>query len=377
MRRRLARRRLPGWTTAAPEPGCAQVVEISLLFPVRSIRRDETGENCKRFGCLYMKFNCVALIIILLLCAPGCMSGGDSLVESTGTIEATQVDIRSEAAGRVLKLFFDEGDRPKPGDVLATIDQEKLELDLQTARGRLAEARARYEQLENGFRKEDVQKAREALQEAEILYNNARREHDRMQQLFASKVAPEESRDTVETNYKAAARRYERAKQDYQMLQSGYRAEDIAAGKAVVESAQAAVDLAGRRVKDATVVSPCRGVVSERYVEVGELVSAGSMLFSIIDLQDIWIMAYVSERNLGKVKLGQSASVSIDSFPERAFPGKVVFISPEAEFTPKNIQTREERVKLVYGVKVRLQNAEEILKPGMPADVTIAAEPAP
>ena len=305
------------------------------------------------------------------------MSGGDSLVESTGTIEATQVDIRSEAAGRVLKLFFDEGDRPKPGDVLATIDQEKLELDLQTARGRLAEARARYEQLENGFRKEDVQKAREALQEAEILYNNARREHDRMQQLFASKVAPEESRDTVETNYKAAARRYERAKQDYQMLQSGYRAEDIAAGKAVVESAQAAVDLAGRRVKDATVVSPCRGVVSERYVEVGELVSAGSMLFSIIDLQDIWIMAYVSERNLGKVKLGQSASVSIDSFPERAFPGKVVFISPEAEFTPKNIQTREERVKLVYGVKVRLQNAEEILKPGMPADVTIAAEPAP
>lgn len=314
------------------------------------------------------------LFLIALFCVTGCMSGSDSLVESTGTIEATQVDIRCEVAGRILKLPHDEGDRMKPGDLLAAIDHEKLDLELQAAEGRLGEARARFDMLQSGFRAEDVQKAQEALQEAEIVFNNARREYQRMQKLYADKVAPESSRDSSETTYKSARKRYERAKQDYQMLESGYRAEDVAAGKAVMEGAQAAVGLVKRRIQDATIVSPCRGIISERYVEPGELVSVGSILFSIIDLQDMWIMAYVSEKNLGLIKLGQSAAVSVDSFPDRTFPGTVIFISPEAEFTPKNIQTKEERVKLVYGVKVKLQNSEELLKPGMPADVTIAAE---
>lgn len=314
-------------------------------------------------------------LLLALLCMPGCMTGGGSLVESTGTIEATQVDIRCEVAGRILQLYFDEGDRIKPGDLLASIDHEKLDLELQAAEGRLREAQARLSLLESGFREEDVLKAQEALQEAKIVFENARREYQRVQKLYADKVAPENTRDSVETSYKAARKRYERARQDYRLLQSGYRAEDIAAGKAVVDSARASVDLIRRRIRDAAIVSPCRGVVSERYVEPGELLSVGSILFSIIDLQDMWIMAYVSEKNLGKVKLGQAAAVSVDSFPGRTFPGKVIFISPEAEFTPKNIQTKEERVKLVYGVKVELDNREELLKPGMPADVTITAEP--
>ena len=317
---------------------------------------------------------CIRLLIALLLCAPGCMSGSDSLVESTGTIEATQVDIRSEAAGRILKRAVDQGDRVKTGDLLAAIDHEKPDMELQNAEGLLREAEAHLDLLKSGYRKEDVRKAQEALQESEIVFENAKREYERVQKLYADKVAPEDTRDSLETNYKSARKRYERALQDYQMLQSGYRAEDISAGQAVRDSAQAAVDLARRRIRDATIESPCRGVVSEKYIEPGELVSVGSILFSIIDLQDMWIMAYVSEKNLGKVKPGQPAAVSVDSFPGRTFPGKVIYISPEAEFTPKNIQTKEERVKLVYGVKVKLQNSEELLKPGMPADVTIAAE---
>ncbi|MBN2107922.1 MAG: efflux RND transporter periplasmic adaptor subunit [Deltaproteobacteria bacterium] len=292
-------------------------------------------------------------------------------MESTGTIEATQVDIRSEVAGRILNLAFDEGDRVKPGDVLASIDHEKMDLELQNAQGRLQEAQARLDQLQSGFRKEDVRKAQEALQEAEIFFDNAKREYERVQKLYTDKVAPESTRDSLETSYRSAQKRYERAKQDNQMLQSGYRVEDIAAGQAVRESAEAAVNLIKRRIKDATITSAGKGIISERYVEPGELVSVGSVLFSIIDLQDMWIMAYVSEKNLGKVKIGQAAAVSVDSFPDRTFPGKVIYISPEAEFTPKNIQTKEERVKLVYGVKVQIKNDEELLKPGMPADVAI------
>jgi len=295
-------------------------------------------------------------------------------VESTGAIEATQIDIRSEVAGRILSLAFDEGDRVKPGDMLAAIDHDKTDLELQSAQGRLREAQARLDMLQNGFRKEDVQKAQEALQEASIVFENAKRDYERVRKLYADKVAAENTRDTVETNYKSALKRYERAKQDFQMLQSGYRAEDIAAGQAVKESAEAAVTLIVRRIKDAAIASPGKGIISERYVEPGELVSTGSVLFSIIDLQDMWIMAYVSEKNLGKVILGQAATVTVDSFPNEQFPGKVIYISPEAEFTPKNIQTREERVKLVYGVKVQIQNEKEKLKPGMPADVAIAIE---
>jgi len=324
-----------------------------------------------------MAFMKCMTLLIALLCVSGCMSGSDSLVESTGTIEATQVDIRSEVAGRILKLFYDEGDRVKPGDLLAAIDHEKLDLELQAAEGRLREAQARFDMLQSGFRKEDVRKAQEALQEAEIVFDNARREYERVQKLYASKVAPEDTRDSLETTYKAARKRYERARQEYQLLSSGYRVEDIAAGKAVLESAQASVDLIKRRIKDATVVSPCRGIVSERYVEPGELVSAGSILFSIIDLQDMWIMAYVSELNVGKVKLGQAAEVTVDSFPGRKFAGRVIYIATEAEFTPKNIQTREERVKLVFGVKVQLQNEKELLRPGIPADVSITLEATP
>jgi HlyD family secretion protein len=250
-----------------------------------------------------------------------------------------------------------------------------MDLELENAEGRLREAQAHLDQLQSGFRKEDVQKASEALQEAEIVFFNAKREYERVQKLYADKVAPESNRDSLETSYKSALKRYERAKQDYQMLQSGYRVEDIAAGKALMESAQAAVNLIKRRIKDATITSAGKGIISERYVEPGELVSVGSVLFSIIDLQDMWIMAYVSEKNLGKVILGQTATVTVDSFPDDKFIGKVIYISPEAEFTPKNIQTKEERVKLVYGVKVKIQNDKERLKPGMPADVTIAIEP--
>ena len=315
------------------------------------------------------------ILFVFVACITGCKSGNDSIVESTGTIEATQVDIRSEVAGRILNLALDEGDRVKPGDVLAAIDHEKMDLELENAEGRLREAQAHFGMLQSGFRKEDVQKAQEALQEAEIIFENAKRDYERIRKLYADKVAAENTRDTIETNYKSAQKRYERAKQDNQMLQSGYRVEDIAAGQAVKESAEAAVNLIKRRIKDATITSAGKGIISERYVEPGELVSVGSVLFSIIDLQDMWIMAYVSEKNLGKVKIGQAAAVSVDSFPDRTFPGKVIYISPEAEFTPKNIQTKEERVKLVYGVKVQIQNDEELLKPGMPADVAIAIEP--
>jgi len=227
--------------------------------------------------------------------------------------------------------------------------------------------------MQRGFRVEEVGKAREILLEAQVQMEQAERECNRVRKLYQEKVASTDLRDQAETAYQSARKRYEAASNDYQMLKKGYREEEVDRAQAAKESAEAAIRLIQRSIKDATVIIPANGIMQVRYVELGELVTPGSILATVTDLHDMWIMAYVSEKNLGKVKLGQSAEVFVDSFPDKPFPGKVVYISTEAEFTPKNIQTKEERVKLVYGVKVQIDNTKELLKVGMPADVVINA----
>ena len=314
------------------------------------------------------------ILLLFLAVVSGCTAENASIVETTGTIEATQVDIRSEVAGRILKLFVNEGDIVKPGDILAIVDHEKLTFEVQKAEAQAHESQAKLELLQNGYRKEDVQKAQAAMQEAEIFLKNVEKEYVRIKQLHANKIVSESTKDTYATNYKTALTRYEQARQEYYLMQSGYRAEDVAAGKALKESADASVLQANRSIQDATIRSPCKGIISERYVESGELDCAGSILVSITDLENVWVKCYVSEKYLSKLKIGQSSIISVDVLHgQRTFSGKVIFISPEAEFTPKNIQTKDERVKLVYGVKVQLENARERLKPGMPASVVIAA----
>ena len=317
-----------------------------------------------------MKKQLLIIIAILLGCSPN----NSGIVESTGSLEATQIDIRSEVGGRILKLHYDEGDRVRPGDILAEIDHEKLDYELSNAQARVKELEARLLLLLRGFRDEEVQKAKEALLQAEAQLQESQRDFERVKKLFKEGVASDNTRDVAETTYTVSLKRYEMAKKDYEIFLDGYRTEEVAAAQAAKESAEASVQLIKRKIRDATITSLAAGVVSERYVEHGEIVSSGSLLFSLIDLQDLWIMAYVSEKNLGHVKLGQKGYVFIDSFPQKKFSGTVTFISPEAEFTPKNIQTKEERVKLVYGVKLNLQNEEELLKPGMPADVSIETE---
>jgi len=315
----------------------------------------------------------LSVVLFLLL---GCNQNSSSLVESTGTLEATQIDIRAEVGGKVLKLYFDDGDRVKPGAVFAEIDKEKLEYQLQETQARLRELEAQLAQLQKGFRDEEVSKANEVLLETEVQLEEAKREYNRVLKLYREKVASSEIKDRAETTYKSAMKRYEMAKNDYQIFKKGYREEEIARAQAAKESVEAAIRLIQRNIKDATVVIPAKGIMQVRYVELGELATPGSILASVTDLQDMWIMAYVSEKNLGKIKLGQSAQVFVDSFPDTPFPGKIIYISTEAEFTPKNIQTKEERVKLVFAVKVQIDNIKEMLKVGMPADVVINAHEA-
>ena len=315
----------------------------------------------------------LAVAVFMLLLA-GCRRESSNLIESTGTIEATEVDIRAEATGTIVALNFDEGDWVKRGDILGNIDREKPDIELARAKAGLAEADARLTLLIKGLRDKEVERAYESFLEAEVLLKDSNREYTRIQKLFDQGVVDLGTRDKTEAAYEAAQKRYEIARMNYEIAVEGSRTEEIQAGKALKEAAEAQVKLIEKQIEDASAVIPLDGVISERYVEFGEFVSIGSLLATVIDLKHVWVMAYLSEKNLGRVKLGQQGKIIIDSFPQKEFIGKVTYISPEAEFTPKNIQTREERVKLVYGIKIDADNPDGELKVGMPADAIIEAE---
>ena len=315
--------------------------------------------------------NLVICIISVSILSYGCDRDSSNLIESTGTVEATEVDIRSEASGKILALYFDEGDWVKKGEVIAEIDHEKLDIELAQAKARLAETEAQLTLLIKGLRDKEVERASETLLESKVLLKDNKREYTRIQKLYEEEVVDLGSRDKAEAAYEAAQKRYEIAKKNYEIALEGSRKEEIQAGEAVKEAAEAQVKLIERRIEDATVTIPIDGVISERYVELGELMSVGSLIATVIDLTHVWVMTYVSEKNLGKVKLGRQGKVMVDSFPHKEFIGTVTYISPEAEFTPKNIQTKEERVKLVFGVKIEVDNPDQELKPGMPADAVI------
>lgn len=326
----------------------------------------------KRRNTSAVVLTCVFALTMALLA--GCSRDSANLIESTGTIEATEVDIRAEASGKILALNYDEGDWVKAGDVLADIDHEKLDIELAQAKARLAEADARLALLVKGLRDKEVERAYASFLEAEVLLKDSKREYARMQKLFEQAVIDLGTRDKTEAAYESALKRYEIAKKNYEIALEGSRTEDIQAGKAFKDAAEAQVKLIEKQIEDASAIIPIDGVISERYVELGEFVSIGSLLATVIDLKHVWVMAYLSEKNLGKVKLGQPGKIIIDSFPRKEFIGKVTYISPEAEFTPKNIQTKDERVKLVYGVKIEVDNPNQELKVGMPADAIIEAE---
>ena len=195
-----------------------------------------------------------------------------------------------------------------------------------------------------------------------------------MRELAARGSVTPKQRDDAEARLVVAQAQEASAKEALSRLRRLARPEEIQAAEARVAQAAAAVDLLRKTIADSTVVSPVAGIVTRRPVEEGELVAPGTTVLTVSELDRVHVMIFVTEKELGRIRLGQEAEVAIDSAPGRVFEGRVTFISPEAEFTPKNIQTREDRVKLVFGVKVEIPNPDGVLKPGLPADAVIIDE---
>lgn len=312
-----------------------------------------------------------ALAALWLL--PGCDTGSSGRLEGSGTIEADEVRVSSLVGGQIAEVLVREGDRVSQGDVLLRYDPADIELQADQARAALKAAEAQLALARAGARWEDIQAARELVRQAEAAETSAVTDLERVEALHSQAAATDKQRDDARTRHDLAVAQRAQAKAQYAKAVSGARPEELEMAEANVDQARAAVALAENKLADCEVVAPGDGVIVHRLVEPGEVGAPGGTLFVMQDLSVVRLTVYVPEPDLGRVSLGDPVAVTIDTHPDRTFPGRVARVRDEAEFTPKNVQTKDERVKLVFGVEIELDNPDGVLKPGLPADAVFGA----
>jgi HlyD family secretion protein len=343
----------------------------------------------------------------------------------SGFIEADEIRLGSRVGGRVAKVEIEEGQRVKAGDTLiqlepfdllaeqkraaATLAANEAELKRLEAGLRpeeIAQAQARYEQLQAaldeqvaGPRKEEIDAAAARLRMAEAQQQLARETYRRVSQLATTNAATPQDLDqateslgvaegsvaatleelnllkagTREEAIRAAKAQAEEARQAWELAKAGFRKEDVEKAAAARDAAQASLEAIERRIDELTIRSPVDGVVEALDLQPGDLAPAAAPVLSIMDVSRMWVRAYVPENRLD-LKVGQKIRLAVDSFPDETFAGEVTFISRQAEFTPSNIQTPEERVKQVFRIKVELREGLDKLRPGMAADVWLSGD---
>ena len=296
---------------------------------------------------------------VVLFFLSSCSSNNGGAIQATGTIEAQEVTISTLVSGIVNRLRFDEGEGVSAGDTIATIDATDWQLQLMQAEAALQVAEAQYSLAVKGARQEDISQAETSLKSAES-------DLARMHELRKQEVVSPKQLEDAET-------RQALAQQTLAKLKRGSREEEIQMALARRHQAASQVQSLQKKVNDCVILAPISGTITKRYVRQGELAGPGTAIVRLANLAEMELMIYVPETRLPEVKLNQTADVKVDAFAGKSFQGKVVFISSVAEFTPKNIQTKEERTKLVFGVKIKVANPDGTLKAGLPADVTLGA----
>ena len=314
------------------------------------------------------KFFLMSAVLIFLYC---CNGTDKNLIEESGTIEATESVISSQTAGKIIKIIKDEGAQVTAGDTIVMIDHEALDIQLKQMIANRDIAKAQLDLLIIGARREDINQAEQMLNQAEVNFDIAKSDKERMDNLYKANTITQKQQEDATARFDIAHAQLNSAKENFNKIKNIARPEEITQARANYQKSEAVVESINKNIRDCYVLSPMNGSVIKKFVELGETVSMLSSLFKLADLSKVKVNIYVSETEIGKIKLGQKAEIKVDSFPDKSFEGKVIYISPEAEFTPKNIQTKDERTKLVFAVKIEIPNTQQELKTGTPTDVKI------
>jgi HlyD family secretion protein len=352
----------------------------------------------------------------------------------SGNLELTDVDLSFKIAGKLIELNVREGDWVKKGDIIAKLDAAQLmhqlardeaavvnadsqyqqlqtsieyqratlESDVAVRQAELNQAQAKLDELLAGSRQQEILQAQAAVNDTIAWNDAARQDWDRAQTLYKNEDISTSQYDQAKAKYDSTQAQLRQAQERFALVKEGPRKEEIAGARAAVVRGQAAVrqaqanrlelqrkeqELQQRKsdidraraqvgitktqIDDTVIAAPMDGVIEVKSAEMGEVLAAGTTVVTLGDLDHPWLRAYINETDLGRVKLNQEAQLNTDSFPNKTYMGRISFISPEAEFTPKQIQTKEERVKLVYRIKIDVENKEHELKNNMPVDAEI------
>jgi HlyD family secretion protein len=319
----------------------------------------------------------IVLVIVLALAAIAwwrwtvVREGSNLAIKGSGIIEITEVDVAFEVPGTIAERYAEEGALLDKGEPIARLDDHEYRLQVERATAAKAAADARYQLLVKGARGQDIDQALAAVEAVEAEVQTVQREFQRAKALYESHILSQGEFDRVTNALTGAQKARDRARAQLSMLKEGSRTEELAAGRALLREAEKGLEIAELNLSRCKLFAPIAGRVLSKNREAGEAVAPGASIVTLGDLTRPWLNLYIGERDLGRVSLGMPAQVTVDSFPTQPFAGKVSFISEKAEFTPKNIQTQDERVKLVYRIKIELQNRDQALKAGMPADAVI------
>jgi HlyD family secretion protein len=354
----------------------------------------------------------VALVVAAVLAGTAYSAGWfrrDTSLQGSGTVEARNIRVGSKVGGRIDKVLVREGDTVQAGQILITFDDKELQAALEQSQAsaerarrgyrpeEIAEARAaaeaakaEYEQRKNGYRREDIAAAQADLDRAKADEGRTRLDFQRYDALAQKDLVSKQQRDTAEANWKMALAQQQNAQHKLDELQRGYRSEEIAAAKARyeqaaatmeklergnrredVEQAKAAYSLDEARYRERQVVAPAAATVEVLDVRPGDLIAPNIPVATLLERDQIYVRIYIPETEMGRLQLGQKAEVRVDSFPKTIFEGTVEQINQQAEFLPRNVQTREERVHQVFGVKVRINDPSRRVRAGMAADVKL------
>jgi HlyD family secretion protein len=331
--------------------------------------------------------HCLALAVLLTsACGPG--ETPDGTLRVSGFVEATEIQVAPEVAGRLVELRVDEGDRVARGDLIGRIDTRDIELQIARLRAERAGADAQLRLLRAGAREQDIGQAEAQSRAAqadvttiEAELRAAQLDLDRFEALLQANAGSRKQRDDARARVdvarerqRAAEERVRAAREAVARLRAGARPEEIDAARARVDAVDAQIATLEKNLGDAVIAAPAAGVVTQKLADGGELVGRGTPIVIVTDLDNAWANLFVPEPMVPRIRLGQSATVVTDAGGP-GIPGRITYVSPRAEFTPRNVQTADERSKLVYRIKVAVDNREGILKQGMPVDAELAAAP--